>query len=131
MKNNHGDDDNLDGRTNSRVSKDDRMILALLQNPSVPKAAEALGVHPSTVWRRLQNPEFDRRLRQARRAQYSQAMSRLQQLNGAAITTLGHIMLESRSDHARVRASTDILKLSQANQDREDLLARVARVENE
>lgn len=115
----------------SKISREDRAILALLQHPNVPKAAEALGIHPATLWRKLKKPDFHKKLLQARREAFSQCLGRLQQGSSAATSTLFRVMMDQQTPaSSRVRAAECILKLSQAGLDREDLLFRVAQLEN-
>jgi len=77
------------GRKRSAKS-DDKLILALLQQPTLDKAAAAAGISTATAWRRTQDPDFQDQLRKARRDAFSQSVGRLQQAGPAAVTTLSY-----------------------------------------
>lgn len=114
----------------STLTRHDRAVLALLQYPSVPKAAEALGIHPATLWRWLKNPALQKKLHEARRQQFSQNVGRLQQGCNAATSALFRIMTDEHcAAGSRVRAAESILRLAQAGLDREDLLLRISNLE--
>src|SRR5579864_3995262 len=87
-------------------SRKDRAIMALLQHPTLEKAAEAVSVHPVTLWRWCRQPEFHEALLNARREAFSQAVGRLQQASSAAVGTLLRIMADSNAAAgSRVRAA--------------------------
>jgi hypothetical protein len=65
------------GRGNQQNRKD-RAILALVQGGTVEKAAAASELHPSTLNRWLQEPDFRNKLREARQTVYSQGVASLQ-----------------------------------------------------
>lgn len=62
--------------------KQEKAIIALLQEPTIPKAAQAAGVGVRSVHRWLTEPEFSRAYRRARRDAFSQAhhSSRIERL---------------------------------------------------
>ena len=114
------------------ISREDRAVLALLQYPSVTKAAEALGIHPSTLWRWLKKPSLQAKLHEARRQQFSQNVGRLQQGCSAATTTLCRIMIDEQSPaSSRVRAAESILRHAEAGLDREEILLRLCKLEKQ
>ena len=114
----------------STVSREDRAVLALLQYPSVIKAAEALGIHPSNLWRWLKKPSLQAKLHEARRQQFSQNVGRLQQGCSAATTTLYLIMIDEQSPaSSRVRAAETILRHAESGLDREEILLRLCKLE--
>jgi hypothetical protein len=91
----------------NRVS---RAIVALLENPSVEKAAAAINVSPVTMWRWMQQTDFQARLRLARRRAYSQCVGRLQQASSAAVGTLLRVMTDQAVPAgSRVRAADSVL----------------------
>ena len=61
-----------------RSRRQDQFILALLEHPTLEKAAAAVGVSDVTLWRSLQRPEFAEAYRKARREAFSQSVARLQ-----------------------------------------------------
>jgi Homeodomain-like domain len=101
------------GAKGSRQSRRERAILALLEQSSVERAAHAVGIHPSTLWRWLQQPEFQEALYRARLQTFSQALGRLQQGASAAVGTVFRIMADARaSDICRLRAAKYVLDKS-------------------
>src|SRR5579871_2534054 len=68
----------------SDFTKYDRAIIALIQYRNISKAARALGVHPTTLWRWLKDPEFQKRLRQAQYQVHSSGIAKLRDLEGLA-----------------------------------------------
>jgi transposase-like protein len=113
-----------------RVNKKEQAILALLQHGSVEKAAQGVGIHPSTLWRWLKQPAFQQKLREARREAFSQSIGRLQQASPAAVGTLLRIMTDGHAPAgSRVRAAESVLAQSQKSFELEDLEVRIAQLE--
>jgi hypothetical protein len=69
-------------------------VAALLTQPNVDAAARSVGISVTTLMRWQKEPEFQKALREARRAAFGQAIARLQQMSGAAVATLGKMMVE-------------------------------------
>lgn len=112
-------------------SRKDRAVMALLQHPSLEKAAEAVGVHPVTLWRWCRQAEFHQALLKARREAFSQAVGRLQQASGAAVGTLLRIMADSNTPaNSRVRAAHCVLEQSHKALALEDLELRITHLED-
>ena len=74
--------------------KKDQAIAALLTQPSVAEAARVAGIGPQTLGRWMKVPEFDAAYRAAKRAVFGQAIARLQQASGTAVTTLLKVMFD-------------------------------------
>ena len=68
--------------------KKEEAIASLLTQRNIEEAARAIGIGANTLLRWLQVPEFKDAYRKARRDAYSQAMARIQQACGAAVSTL-------------------------------------------
>jgi predicted DNA-binding protein (UPF0251 family) len=117
----------------SRQSRREQAILALLEQSTVERAAHAVGIHPSTLWRWLQQPEFKTALCRARQQAFSQAFGRLQQGASAAVGTVFRIMADNRaSDSSRLRAAKYVLDKSASMVELdalEDLHQRVTTIE--
>jgi hypothetical protein len=110
----------------AKGSRKQRAILALLQHLTQEKAAAAVGVHPVTLWRWQQEPAFQEELRQARRAVFMQSMGNLQQLCGAAVGLLAHMIQDNLAPAgSRVRAAETVVKLSQNVLEVSDILPRI------
>jgi transposase-like protein len=110
--------------------KKEAAILALLSQRNVEEAARVAGVSERTLYRWMEEPEFDATYRAARRAAFSQSTARLQQMSAAAVTTLGKIMVDPNAPAAsRVRAADSVLDHAAKAIEIEDIEARVAELE--
>jgi hypothetical protein len=122
------------GMPPQRTSKKDRqreqLIIALLQQPSLEKAAAVAGMSVVTAWRISKTEEFQKEYRQARRDAFSQSIVRLQQASGAAVATLMKVMVDPKTPAAsRVRAADCVLDHGAKSIEIEDIEARVATLE--
>ena len=118
----------------SRVSKKARqmeqLILALLQHPTLEKAAAAAGISYTTAWRLSKTPEFQTEYREARSKAYGQSIARLQYGAVAAVNTILRVMTDPESPPAsRLRAADAILHHGAKAMELEDLGARVTTLE--
>ena len=87
-----------------------QLILAMLQYPSLEKAAKSIGISTVTAWRIRNTPGFDKEFREARREVLVQALAQLQQAASAAAATLSELMLDANAPAAvRLRAADRIL----------------------
>ena len=110
----------------------DRAILALIENPTLEKAAEAVGVHPSTLRRWLRQADFQEALRQARREKFSQAMGLLHLGTAPAVAHLLKIMRDPHQPGAtQVRAIDCVLNRVAKAIEIEDILARLTALEQQ
>ena len=117
---------------NCKTSRKDRAILALLEYATVEKAAEAVGVHPSTLRRWLRKAEFQEVLRHARRERFSQSMGRLQHAANPAVSILLKIMMDpNEPGSTRVRAVERLLDRTAKAIENDDLAARVTVLEKQ
>jgi hypothetical protein len=108
----------------------EQLILALLQQPGLEKAAAAVGISTVTAWRITKTPEFKEEYRQARREAFSQSLGRLQQAAGAATSTLMKIMVDPTAPAgSRVRAADRVLEHAQSALELEDIQVRLSRLE--
>jgi hypothetical protein len=114
----------------TRINKEDRIIVALLEHPTLEKAAAAIGISDVTVWRWMKRPEFQEAYRNARRKSFSQSIARLQNASNAAVATLLRIMTDREAPAAsRVRAADCVLQNALRGIEMEDLDVRLARLE--
>jgi hypothetical protein len=108
----------------------EQLILALLQQPGLEKAAAAVGISTVTAWRITKTQEFKEEYRQARREAFIQSLGRLQQAAGAATSTLMKIMVDPTAPAgSRVRAADRVLEHAQSALELEDIQVRLARLE--
>jgi transposase-like protein len=110
--------------------KRERAIAALLSQRSVEAAARATGIGVNTLLRWMQQPEFEAMLREARRADLSQAIGRFRDAVGAAVTTVLKIMVDQNaSAGARLRAAEIVLEQAAKRSEMEAIEDRVAKLE--
>jgi hypothetical protein len=115
---------------NTRQNRRERAVLAILENPSIDKAAETVGVHPSTLWRWLKEPEFQQELRQARQQCFWQATNGLQRVAPAAVTVLYRVMADTDAPpSSRVQAAKGVLDQCRKSIEADDLVQRVEALE--
>jgi hypothetical protein len=119
-------------KNGSATRRNEQLILALLQHPTIERAATSAGVSESTLRRRMHDPEFQELYRVGRREFYSQAVARLQHASSAAVGTLLRVMTDPGSPAAsRVRAAWYVLDQATRFMETEDLELRLARLEAE
>ena len=110
--------------------KMEETVAALLTQPNVDAAARSVGISVATLMRWQKEPEFQKALREARRAAFGQAIARLQQMSGAAVATLGKMMVEQTAPPStRVRAAEAIINHAAKAIEIEDIEARVSELE--
>jgi hypothetical protein len=102
-------------------------ITALLNAPTIAKAAESLGLHERTLRLWLANPEFVAAFRQAKRELMEAATLHLQRGMMDAVLKLRKL-LGSRNEGVRLRAAVAILTLSNKAVE-DDIIERLAAVE--
>jgi hypothetical protein len=115
---------------NSLTPKQEEGIVALLNEPTVKKAAESIGVDERTVHRWLDQPEFSRRYRKARREAFAPAISLTQKYAPHAVQVLMKVMADPAAPYsAKVTAALGMLKFSRESIELDDLAARVEALE--
>src|SRR3712207_2959269 len=77
--------------------KQEKAITALLAQPTIEKAAAAVGVNPASIYRWLAESAFEAAYRAARREAVSQAIARLQQVSTHAVTVLVNVMASTET----------------------------------
>ncbi len=111
--------------------KQERAVLALLQEPTIAKAAASAGVSNRSVVRWLTQDDFSRAYRKARREAFSQAIGLTQHYAPLAVNTLATIMADKTApSHARVTAASTLLKFGREGIELDDLAARVEALED-
>ena len=97
-------------RESKKLKQREQLALALLQQPSLEKAAAAVGISTTTAWRIGKTPEFEEQFERARRNAYDQMSSRLQYGAAKAVDILVDVMENPRAPHAcKVRAADTML----------------------
>jgi hypothetical protein len=107
-----------------------RLIEAMLHEPSLEKAAAAAGISPTTAWRIRQTPAFQTEYMQARRELHQHSMARLQSATGPAVTMLLKMMIAADSSPViRLRVIEFVLRLGNDAMELQDFATRLERLE--
>ena len=110
--------------------KKEAAILALLTSRNVEDAARAAAVPPRTLYRWINEPEFDKAYRRAKRSAFGQALARLQQGSSAAATTMLKIMVDPAVPAStRLRAADCVFTHAKNAIEIEEIEARVGALE--
>jgi transposase-like protein len=110
--------------------KKEAALAALLSHRTVDEAARAIGVASNTLLRWMKEPEFAAAYRGARRAAFAQALVRLQQASGAAVSSILKILIDTNAPAStRLRAADLVLDHTARAIELEDIEARVAQLE--
>lgn len=108
----------------------EQAILALLTNTSVEHAARAVKITPRTLYRWLNEPQFDKEYRKARRSAFGQGTARLQQASNAAVSSVLKIMLDQQTPAStRLRAADLVLTHGAKAIEIEDIESRLSELE--
>ena len=113
-----------------RQTRRDRAILALLQHVTVEKAAAAVNLHPSTLYRWLKEPDFRDQFLEARSRAFAQSLARLQQAAPVAASRLVQVMAHPDTPPGSViRACDSILSHAERGFQLDVLEARLSKLE--
>ncbi|NUN67996.1 hypothetical protein HCU40_25665 [Pseudanabaena biceps] len=106
-------------------------IIALVNEPTIAKAAEAINVNVTTMYRWMREPAFIDAYREARRESFKHAIALTQRYAPAAVQTLMKIMQDPAAGHAaKVSAATAMLKFSRESIELDDLAERIEKLES-
>ena len=120
----------MSGDVTNLKRKQEEAILALLSNRNVEEAARAVKITPRTLYRWLNEPEFDRAYRKARRKAFGQATARLQQASSAAVAVMMKTMVDTNAGASvRLRAADMVYSHAAKAIEIEDVDLRVSELE--
>jgi hypothetical protein len=105
-------------------------VEALLQQPTITRAAASVGVNERTLRRWMAGPAFRAALREARRAAFGQAIGMTQWYAAVAVSALIKIVQDGNaSSSARVAAAAVLLKFGREGIELDDLADRIQMLE--
>jgi hypothetical protein len=116
------------------TTKQSALLAALLTHAGITDAAKSVGVAERTAFRWLQEPDFQREYRAARRQVIEQALTLVQRSTGAAVATLiRNLKAESNAvqvaaSRTRLEYSTKILELDDLEQQLGELQAIIEEI---
>jgi len=109
-----------------------RAIVALLEEPTLKKAAATAGVNPSTLWRWLKTTDFRHAYMLARWKAVQQGIARCQRFTAEATSVLNQIMRdESVSASTRISAAKSIVQNALRGVELEDHDERLAQIQRD
>ena len=110
--------------------KKEAAILALQSARSVEEAARTVKVPPRTLYRWMNDREFDAAFRKAKRTAFAQSLARLQQASSAATSTMLKIMIDPGTPAStRLRAADCVYTHAKQGIEIEDIEARLTELE--
>jgi hypothetical protein len=108
----------------------ERAIIALLAEATVKKAAEVAGISEATLHRWMDDPDFDRAFKGARRKVLAHAISLSQKYASLAVNFLGRCIQDPAAPYpSRVQAAQAMLKFSRESIELDEMQAKVAALE--
>jgi len=110
--------------------KQARAIVAMVEEPTLEAAADAVGISRATLRRWQANPDFASALATARRAAMGEATSLLASLTVKAAQTLGAVLdSELATANHKIRAAQAILENARAAIELDELAGRILELE--
>lgn len=114
----------------AKLTKNEKITVALLENPTIELAAKAAEVSEATIYRRLADPDFRKEYDNRRRQIVETACGALQGKISGAVATLAQIMEDSAtSPYVRVQAASTILEYSVRTFEILDIMPRLKAIE--
>jgi hypothetical protein len=111
-----------------KIANREKALSALLASASITEAAQKCGLNEKTLRRYLDDAEFQKEFRAARRVVFEQNIVRLQSLHGNAIDALER-NLNCANPSVEVRASQIVLESSRKDFETLDILSRLEALE--
>lgn len=113
-----------------KITKDEKIISALISNPTIRAASEACGVSETQIYARLRNPEFKARYDEARRDLLARATAALQSRLTGAVEVMGEICGDTETaPQTRLNAADAIIRNTLKMTEQADILARLDELE--
>lgn len=107
----------------------EKALTALLESASITEAANKCGLSEKTLRRYLEDAEFQKDFRAARRTVFEQNIARLQSLHAGAVDTLER-NLNCENPSVEVRAAQIIIEGNRKDFETLDILERLEKIEN-
>jgi DNA-binding transcriptional MerR regulator len=113
-----------------KIANREKSLAALLESASITEAAAKCGLNEKTLRRYLDDDEFQKEFRAARRVVFEQNIVRLQSLHAGAVSTLER-NLSCENPSVEVRAAQIIIEASRKDFETLDILERLETLEDE
>jgi putative IMPACT (imprinted ancient) family translation regulator len=106
-----------------------QLVMALAYGATVEQAAKKCGVCERTVYRRLKDPKFQRRVRAARDAMLQQTANLLSAAGSQAVRTLMRLQQTGVKDATQLGAARAVLEIGIKAREIADLAERLEALE--
>ncbi len=113
-----------------KIANREKALSALLESASITEAAKVCGLSEKTLRRYLEDAEFQKEFRAARRVIFEQNIVRLQSLQVTAVDTLER-NLTCQNPSVEVRAAQIIIEGNRKDFETLDILERLEILEDE
>jgi hypothetical protein len=113
-----------------KTANKEKSLAALLESATITEAAKKCGLSEKTLRRYLENAEFQKEFRAARRVIFEQNIVRLQSLHAGAVDALER-NLNCENPSVEVRAAQIIIEGNRKDFETTDILLRLEGLENE
>jgi len=113
-----------------KTANKEKSLAALLESATITEAAKKCGLSEKTLRRYLEDAEFQKEFRVARRVIFEQNIVRLQSLHAGAVHTLER-NLNCENPSVEVRAAQIVIEASRKDFETFDILQRLEILENE
>ena len=113
-----------------KTANREKALSALLESATITDAAKSCGLNEKTLRRYLEDAEFQKEFRAARRVLFEQNIVRLQSLHAGAVDTLER-NLTCENPSVEVRAAQIIIEGTRKDFETLDILERLEKIENE
>ncbi len=107
----------------------EKALAALLESSSVTEAAQKCGLSQKTLYRFLEDDDFKREYRSARRQAFENSIAQIQSASGEAVETLRQ-NLHCENPFVEVRAAQIILDNAYKGIELLELMERIERLED-
>ncbi len=113
-----------------KMANKEKSLAALLESATITEAAKKCGLSEKTLRRYLEDAEFQKEFRAARRVIFEQNIVRLQSLHAGAVDALER-NLNCENPSVEVRAAQIIIEGNRKDFETFDILQRLETLENE
>ncbi len=113
-----------------KILNREKVVAALLESATITAAAAKCDLNERTLRRYLDDAEFQKEYRSARRAVFEQNIVRLQSLHAGAVRALER-NLNCENASVEVRAAQIVIEASRKDFETLDILERLETLENE
>jgi DeoR/GlpR family transcriptional regulator of sugar metabolism len=113
-----------------KTANKEKSLAALLESATITEAAKKCGLSEKTLRRYLEDAEFQKEFRAARRVIFEQNIVRLQSLHAGAVDALER-NLNCENPSVEVRAAQIIIEGNRKDFETFDILQRLETLENE